>query len=266
VRTSYSSFLPKERKSPKEWLAVCVISPNVTAFHKENTMRILNALALTTALALSFAAAAAAEGAATITVTGEGVVQAQPDQATISLGVTTNGETAAKALSDNNAALTMVLERLKAAGVAETDLQTSNLSLSPNWTGYDSGSTPSIAGYIATNMLDVRVRDLAALGTILDAAVTDGANTMNGITFGLADPTPVMNDARTKAVADAKARAEVLATAAGTKLGKLVSVSEMGVYPGPAPMFRQDAASAVPIQSGQIGMTSNVNVTYEIAE
>jgi uncharacterized protein len=235
------------------------------AIHKEDPMRILNTLALTTALAVSLAGMAMAQ-AATITVTGEGVVQTQPDQATISLGVTTNGDTAAKALADNNAALTMVLERLKAAGVAETDLQTSNLSLSPNWTGYDSGSTPSIAGYVATNMLDVRVRDLATLGPILDAAVTDGANTMNGIIFGLAEPTPVMNEARTKAVADAKARAEVLATAAGGTLGRMVSMSEMGVYPGPAPMFRQDAASAVPIQSGQIGMTSSVTVTYEIAE
>jgi uncharacterized protein len=228
-------------------------------------MRIPNLLALTTAIALSMAGMVQAE-AATITVTGEGIVQTQPDQATISLGVTTNGETAAAALADNSTALNTVLERLKAAGVADADLQTSNLSLSPNWTGYDSGATPTIAGYIATNMLDVRVRDLAALGTILDAAVTDGVNTMNGITFGLADPTPVMNEARTKAVKDARARAEVLAAASGATLGKLVSLSEAGVYPGPAPMFRQEAASAVPIQSGQIGRTSNVTVTYEIAE
>ena len=228
-------------------------------------MRILKTFALTTALAASLATMAIADGA-TITVTGEGIVQTQPDQATISLGVTTNGDTAAKALADNNAALTMVLDRLKVAGVAEADLQTSNLSLSPNWTGYDSGSTPSIAGYIATNMLDVRVRDLAALGTILDAAVTDGANTMNGITFGLAEPMPAMNEARTKAVADAKARAEVLAIAAGGTLGKLLSVAEQGSYSGPAPMFRADAESAVPIQSGQIGMTSNVTVIYEIVQ
>lgn len=228
-------------------------------------MRILNALALSTALAASLATAALAD-AATITVTGEGIVQTQPDQATISLGVTTNADTAAKALSDNNAALTMVLDRLKTAGVADADLQTANLSLSPNYTGYDSGSVPTIAGYNATNMLDVRVRDLPSLGTILDAAVTDGANTINGITFGLADSIPVMNEARTAAVADAKARAEVLAAASGAKLGKLVSVTETGIYPGPAPMFRQEADSGVPIQSGQIGMTSNVTVTYEIAE
>jgi uncharacterized protein len=263
--TSYSSFLPKERKSPKDCHLECVIRQNVIAFHKENVMRILNTLALTTAIGLSLASMAQAQ-VATITVTGEGIVQTQPDQATISLGVTTNGDTAAAALADNNAALTMVLDRLKAAGVAEVDLQTSNLSLSPNWTGYDSGSTPNIAGYIATNMLDVRVRDLAALGTILDAAVTDGANTMNGITFGLSEPTPVMNEARTKAVTDAKARAEVLALATGGTLGKMVSMAESGIYPGPAPMFRADAESAVPVQSGQIGMTSNVTVTYEIAQ
>jgi uncharacterized protein len=228
-------------------------------------MRILKTLAVSTALALVLAQAAAAETARTITVTGEGIVQAAPDQATISLGVTTTNETAVEALAANSAAVAEVIAQLKAAGVAEGDLQTSNLSLNPNWSNYESVSGAAISGYTASNQLSVRVRDLDALGSILDAAVSDGANTMNGITFGLAAPTPVLNEARALAVADAQARATVLIAAAGGSLGPIVSITEAGAYSGPAPMFREVSA-AVPIANGEVGMTASVTVTFEIAE
>jgi uncharacterized protein len=231
---------------------------------QEKIMCILKTLSLSTALALFFVQGAFAETMRTITVTGEGIVETNPDQATISLGVTTNAETAVAALAANSEAMAKMMEQLKAAGVAQADLQTSNLSLNPNWSGYDS-SSPTIAGYVASNMLNVRVRDLTALGTILDAAVSDGANTMNGITFGLSEPNPVMNEARTRAVADATSRATVLAMAAGAELGPIVSITEGGTFPGPAPMFRaQD--SSVPIATGDLAMTASVTVTFEIAE
>jgi uncharacterized protein len=228
-------------------------------------MRILKTLAVTTALALVFATAVSADTDRTITVTGEGIVQAAPDQATISLGVTTTAETAVDALAANSAALAQVIAQLKAAGVGEGDLQTSNLSLNPNWSNYESVSGSAISGYTASNLLNVRVRDLDALGSILDAAVSDGANTMNGITFGLVDPTPVLNDARTLAVADARARATVLATAAGVQLGPIETITEGGAFTGPAPMFREVSA-AVPIENGEVGMTASVTVTFEIAD
>ena len=228
-------------------------------------MHILKSLSLSTALALFLVQGAAADAARTITVTGEGIVETNPDQATISLGVTTNADTAVAALAANSDAMTAMMAQLKAAGVAPADLQTSNLSLSPNWSGYDSASTPTIAGYIASNMLNVRVRDLEALGTILDAAVSDGANTMNGITFGLSEPNPVMNEARTRAVADATSRATVLAMAAGASLGPIVTITEGGTFPGPAPMFRAEASS-VPIATGDLAMTASVAVTFEIVE
>jgi uncharacterized protein len=228
-------------------------------------MRILKSLALSTALGLVLAGAAAADTGRTITVTGEGIVQAAPDQATISLGVTTTDETAVDALAANSAAVAEVIAQLKAAGVAEGDLQTSNLSLNPNWSNYESVSGSAISGYTASNLLNVRVRDIDALGSILDAAVSDGANTMNGITFGLADPAPVMNEARAKAVADATARATVLVTAAGGTLGPIVSITESGVFAGPGPLFRE-ASADVPIENGEVGMTASVTVTFEIAE
>lgn len=228
-------------------------------------MRVLNALLLSAALALPFSAPVFAE--ALVIVTGEATVEATPDMATISLGVTTEGQTAAEAMAANSKALQAVIERLQAAGIEDRDLQTSNLSLNPNWVGYDSGSTPKIAGYVASNMLNVRVRALDGLGAVLDASIADGANTLNGISFELAQPRPAQDEARKAAVADARARATLLVEAAGGKLGKIVSITENSGYGSPMPMFKSDAAAApVPVASGQIGLTASVTVSFEIAE
>jgi len=228
----------------------------------------LPALLTATALALAPLTALAEDMPALITVTGEGVVQAVPDLATIPLGVTTEAETAAAAMAANNAAVQAVLDRLKAAGIEAKDVQTSNLSLNPNWVQTADGSAPRISGYVANNMLTVQVRSLDSLGTVLDAVITDGANTLNGITFGLQDPRPVLDDARRKAVEDARARAEVLAGAAGVKLGRLVSMQEGGAIMPPQPMYRMEAAMAspVPVAAGEVGLSSSVTLVYEIAE
>ena len=234
-------------------------------------MTVSKALALGFALSLPLmaplAGTALAEGA-TVNVIGEVTLQATPDMATVMLGVSTDGETAAATLSANNAAVTAVLKRLADAGIEDRDLQTSNLSLNPNWVGYDSGSMPSIANYTAMNMLNVRVRDLSQLGMILDVSVMDGANTLNGITFELSDPRPVMDEARKAAFADAKARAELLVAAAGGKLGAIVSITETPNYASGSPMFRSDAAAAspVPVATGQIGMAASVSVTFELLQ
>lgn len=221
--------------------------------------------ALSLPLALSAALPALAEG--TITVTGEASIPATPDMATVSLGVTTEGKTAAEAMSANSEALAGVIARLTAAGIAEQDLQTTSLSLNPNWVGYDAGQTPTISNYIATNMLNVRVRDLAALGGVLDASIADGANTLNGITFELAMPRPVLDEARKAAVADAAAKAALYAAAAGVSLGKVMSISEQQNYGGPMPVFMDaKAASPVPVATGQIALQTSVSITYQIAE
>lgn len=228
-------------------------------------MRAFQSLCLGTALALSLAAPALAEGS--ISVLGEASIAATPDMATISLGVTTEGATAAEAMAANSKALAGVIERLKSAGIAENDLQTSNLSLNPNWVGYDSGETPTISNYVAMNMLSVRVRDLAALGGVLDASIADGANTLNGITFELSAPRPVQDEARKAAVADAAAKAGLYAAAAGVTLGKVISIAEQQNYGGPMPVFMDaKAASPVPVATGQIALQTSVTVTYEIAD
>lgn len=221
------------------------------------------------ALVTALPARAADPAIATITVTGEALVERAPDMATISIGVTSIEETAAAALTANSEAMRGVIERLKTAGIAEKDIQTSGLSVNPNWTGYDSSSSggPSISGYTASNIVTVDILALDGLGTVLDAAVTDGANTLNGVSFGLVDPRPVLDEARKAAVTDARAKAELLALAAGVKLGDLVSISEGGSSGAPVPMFKADAvAASVPVQGGEVSYSASVTVTWKLAE
>jgi uncharacterized protein len=203
-----------------------------------------------------------------ITVTGEGVVDGAPDIATLSLGVTTFGDTAAAAMAANSASLSAVMARLKAAGIADRDMQTTNLSINPNWTGYDNGQKQRIDGYTASNQLTIRIRALDGLGAVLDAAIEDGANTLNGLTFGLSEPRPAMDAARKAAVEDARARATLLVEAAGARLGRIVSITEGGGYMAPQPMFRQmaDSASAVPVAGGEVATTATVTVVFEISQ
>ena len=241
-----------------------VKSQNPTEF----TMRILNIMALTTAFALPFGLPALAEVGPTITVTGEGSVASAPDMATISLGVTTQADTAAAAMTANSTALTAVLDRLKSAGIAARDMQTSNLTLNPNWVSYDSGNSNKIDGYTASNQLTVQVRALDTLGTVLDSSITDGANTLNGVTFGISEPRPFLDEARKKAVADAVARATLLVAAAGAKLGPIVSITESSGFATPMPMYRMeaDAASSVPTAGGEVGLTATVTMVFEITK
>lgn len=231
--------------------------------------RSLRAAVLALPLMLPLALPALADTPATITVIGRGAVEAVPDMAVLSLGVTTSAVTAAEAMAANSAALKAVIDRLTQAGFAERDVQTSNLSLNPNWEGQGQDGAPlRIASYTASNQVMIRVRDLATLGTVLDAVVTDGANTMNGLSFGLSEPRPAEDAALRAAVEDARAKAELMASAAGVQLGRILSVSEQGGYAPPMPMFRADAmmAEAVPIAPGEISTQASVTIVWELAQ
>jgi uncharacterized protein YggE len=261
-----AGFRQKEERDPRNHLWFASHERNGRMSLWRIPMRILTAalaaLILTTPLALpSFA-----DEAARITVTGEGSVNARPDMATVSLGVTTEAKTAADAMAANSVQLGLVLERLRGAGIEDRDLQTSGLSLNPNWQQVDGQLTPTIVGYIASNMLTVRVRALDNLGSVLESAVTDGANTFNGLSFGLADPAAALNEARKLAVSDAMARAKLLSEAAGVTLGAVVAISEGGGMGGPMPMFRMDAAAAspVPVAAGEVATTASVTVVFEL--
>lgn len=235
-------------------------------------MRIVSALMVAGLLGLSAASAALADSTPplpvpTLTVTGTAAVAAVPDLATISLGVTTNGATAAEAMSANSTALAAVIARLQAVGMAERDYQTSSLSLNPNWVTNAAGTGSEINGYLAGNMLTIRVRAMDQVGTVLDAVISDGVNTLNGLTFGLQNPRPSEDEARKQAVADAVARATLIATAAGAKLGSILSISEGGMAaPFPGPVFRMAAEAAVPVAQGEVEVSASVTMVFTLAD
>jgi uncharacterized protein YggE len=205
-----------------------------------------------------------------ISVSGEGEVKTRPDMATISTGVVTEGVTAKEALAKNNGAMSAVIAALKNAGVSNDDIQTSDFSVSPKYPPYQPNQTtaPRIVGYTVSNTVTARVKNLDKLGGILDALVQAGSNQIHGISFGLNEPKATLNEARKKAVADARAKAELYAEAAGVSLGKVVQISESGaIMPPPRPMMmaREAAADAsVPIAVGQSAVVAHVSITFEI--
>jgi uncharacterized protein YggE len=226
------------------------------------------------ALALMAAPAFAAphQSAPAISVSGMGEVQSAPDTAFVSAGVTTTGATAGDALGANTKAMAALISTLKAQGIEAKDIQTSRFSVNPQYVYPDrnaQGDTPPprIVGYQVENGVDVKVRKLADLGTILDRIVGAGANTVNNISFSVADPAELLTEARKAAFADAKQKAETYAAAAGGKLGSIISVNEsQALAPIPRPMMAKAAfaaeAAPVPVEAGQLSYSVNVAVRW----
>ena len=222
------------------------------------------------ALVLLMAAPVMAQEARRIVVNGHGVVETVPDMATITMGVVSEAKTAGAAMAKNSDALAAVLKQLAAAGVESRDFQTNNLSLSPRWNNSSSMSKapPQIVGFVATNTVSVRVRDLAQLGVVLDAVVQNGANSFHGLSFGLQDMEPAQNAARVAAVKDAMAKAQLYATAAGVELGDVVSISDGTVRSARPVMMEADMmrSMAVPVAQGELSVTADVSVVFGIAD
>ncbi len=229
------------------------------------------------ALALAFAAPALAQPAghmnhhpATLVVTGEGRASAAPDLALIRIGVETRAETAEAAMAENARQAGAVIEAAKARGVAAKDIQTSDLSIWPVYEDYRSGEArpPKLVGFQVSNQVSVRLRDLAAAGEAIGALVSVGANRMNGIDFGFADDGALRDEARRRAVADAKRKAELYAEAAGVRLGPIKRIEEAGFVSGPRPMMRaaamMDEAAAPPIEAGESEISASVSIVWEI--
>jgi uncharacterized protein YggE len=222
------------------------------------------------ATALSVAPAFAESG--TISITGMGEVSGAPDTAFINSGVTTQGATAKEALDANSKAMADLLETLKAAGIEARDIQTSGFSVNPNYVYSDARDAngyqlpPKINGYQVFNTVNVRVRDLAILGSVLDKAVSVGANTVNGITFTIADPSKLYDEARKLAFADARKKAELYAGIAGEELGGIRNITESQGYGQPQPYMMKAAAAdaAVPIATGELSYQISVQVTWDI--
>jgi uncharacterized protein len=204
----------------------------------------------------------------TITVTGSGLVYLTPDIAYVNLGVHSEGANAADTVAANNTLSAKIISALKTFGIAEKDIQTVNFSISPQQQYDTNGKPTGEILYMVDNTVYVTVRDLSKIGDLLDAAVKAGANNVYGIQFDVADKTKAVSDARKAAMANARAIAEELATAAGVMLG---DVQTINVYDTSAPMVAQAkmagasfAADSVSIQPGQMTITVQVNVVYEI--
>ncbi|MBK4215203.1 SIMPL domain-containing protein [Paracoccus caeni] len=204
-------------------------------------------------------------GMTSLTVTGEGEARIAPDMASIQLGVTTQAEGAAEAMSQNSTRQSAVIEALGNAGIEDKDIQTSGLNLSPVM-DYGDGRAPTVTGYQASNMVSIRVREVEKLGEVLDAIVGAGANEINGINFMREDGSDAEDDARRAAVEDARHKAEVLAEAAGLSLGPILLLRDTPSPEGPQPMMMRAQAAAdaggVPIAAGELSMTAQVEMEF----
>lgn len=204
-----------------------------------------------------------------LTVSAEGKVEGRPDMATINLGVTTEGQSAAAALAENARRMTALTAALRRTGVAERDIQTSNVSVNPQQQ-YRENEPPLITGYQANNTVTAKVRNIENTGRVIDAAVGAGGNNVNGVYFSYQDPDAQMDRARRAAIENARHRADLYADALGMRVVRVVAVSESGGMqpPWPMPMMaRMEAAQdavATPVSPGQIETSINVNVTFEL--
>jgi uncharacterized protein YggE len=217
---------------------------------------------------LPFSAAAADEvHIPSITVTGRGEASSAPNLAHVSVGVVTQSKTAADALAQNNAAMQRLMDALKARGIESRDVQTSSFHVSPQYPHDDQGrQPPRISGYQVSNQVRIRVRQIDRLGAVLDQLVQEGANQVHGVGFEIAEPEALLDGARTRAMENARRKAELLAKAAGVRLGRPLSIQEgHGAVPPPMPMYRMAAQeSSVPIASGEQTVEAQVTVSYAI--
>jgi uncharacterized protein YggE len=200
-----------------------------------------------------------------ISVSGEGSVSAAPDLAVIDGGVTTEARTAREASDTNNAAMGKVLLALKTAGIEDRDVQTSRLSLQPQYSqAPNRPGSNTVTGYRASNRVTLRLREVAKVASTIDTLVASGANDIGGINFEVAQASKLLDDARSEAVADARRKAEIYAKAAGVTLGAPLRISEEGGG-APAPMmFRAKMAAPTPVAQGEETLRVNVSVTWEI--
>jgi uncharacterized protein len=206
--------------------------------------------------------APAGSAANTVTALGTGTVQATPDTGEMSFGVSTTSSNAKSALDNASKVAGQIATAIKKAGVADKDIQARDVNVYPQM-----DSKNAITGYQSTLTVRAKVRDLSKLGDVISAANGAGANSIDGPTFTVAEPAPFRAQAIAKAVADARASAEAMAQAAGKSVGAVLCVSstDAGTTP-PGPLYdsAMSAAKSVPIQTGQLDITSNVTVIFEL--
>jgi hypothetical protein len=226
--------------------------------------------------------AAGESPARTITVVGRGEVNSKPDIATVNLGVEVTASTVSEALTEANARMKTILAAMKSLGIADKDVQTSNFSInferqnpeapvaSETMSGGKTGSDQTPAGfYRVNNMIQVTIRDLDTVGDVLDAAVEAGANNVWGVSFGLDNTTALETQAREKAVADARTRADSLAQLNGVTVGDVIAISEV-IGGSPSPVYAEAASyrglggGSAPVEPGELTFATQIQIIYGI--
>jgi uncharacterized protein len=199
-----------------------------------------------------------------ITVSGEATLSVAPDQVQIEAGATSDAKTAREATEANNSAMGKVLAALKSASIDQKDIQTSRLSLEPQYAPNRSGPS-SIVGYRASNRVTVKLHDVLKVADTVDMLVAAGATDIGGIAFSVSNASKLLDDARERAVADARRKAEIYARAAGVTLGEPLEISEQGA-PGPV-LYRgmaQGMAAAAPVAPGEETLHVTVRASWSI--
>ena len=233
-------------------------------------MRMMKSCALPAALlaaALVSPVLAQSDLPAAISVSGEGTVSVPPDLAQIDAGVASDAKTAKEAAEANNVAMGKVLAALKGAGIDEKDYQTSRLSLQPQYAPNRSGPQ-AVTGYRASNRVTIKVHDLTKVASVIDTLVAAGANDISNVGFTVSQPSKLLDEAREKAVADARRKAEIYAKAAGVTLGEPLGISEEGQ--APQPVFRGKVAAPMaitaPVAPGEETLSVTVSVSWAIKQ
>jgi uncharacterized protein len=203
----------------------------------------------------------------TLSIAGHGEILAVPDMATISIGVVTSAPNAREALDENTKSMTALFDVVKKAGIENRDIATSNFTVGPRF-DYSKDNQPKLVAYDVSNMVTVTVRKLEDLGALLDVSVSSGSNQIQGVSFSVSKPEKLLDEARSKAVADARRKAEIYAAAGKFTLGDIVTLSENAGFTAPAPVFtkavRVEAADAVPIAQGEQALSVDVSIVYTI--
>ena len=207
----------------------------------------------------------------TITVTGTGRAHVRPDLADLRLGVTITAATVESARSASAITLTAVLGKLKALGIEDRDLQTSMVAVSPQYDYSREGAPPRLVGYQLSNVVAVVIRDIERVGQAIDGALTSGATNVDRMAFRVADPSAAEREAREAAIADARAKAETFARAAGVTIGGVAAIVESGApVPYPIGISERMAFAAkdasTPIEAGENEVTATVTVAYLLAD
>lgn len=209
----------------------------------------------------AFAPLAARAADKTVTVSGEATIAVAPDTAIIRIGVTSQGKTAREASDANSQKMTAVLASIKSSGIADKDVQTSRLTLQPQYDPNKAGPA-RLLGFQVTNQVTIKIRDVDSLAGVLDKAIGAGANEMSGIEFIVSEQSKLLDQARDEAIADARRKADLYAKAAGAKLGAVVAIAEEGAAP-PRPIAAMRAAP-VPVAPGERELRAVVTVSYEL--